>query len=76
MAIVNIKYDLSDPEDEMALQRAMNSFDMALYIWEILHNGKKRCKSIYGENATIDDAWQYLWEELKDHKIIIDKLVE
>jgi hypothetical protein len=74
MAIVNIKYDLGDPEDEMALQRAMNSFDMALYIWEILHNGKRQFKN--RENIDIDDVWQYLWEELKDHKIDIDNLVE
>jgi hypothetical protein len=73
MAIVNIKYDLGDPEDEIALQRAMNSFDMALYIWEILHNGKRQFKNI--ENIDIDDVWQYLWEELKDHKIDIDKLI-
>lgn len=74
MAIVNIKYDLADPEDEIALQRAMNSFDMALYIWEILHNGKRQFKN--RENIDIDDVWQYLWEELKDHKIDIDKMVQ
>jgi len=74
MAIVNIKYDLSDPEDEQALQRAMNSLDMALYIWEILHNGKRRFK--HSENVDADDVWEYLWEELKEHKIDIDKLIE
>ena len=36
MAIVNIKYDLSDRDDAMALQRAMYSLDMAAYIFEIL----------------------------------------
>lgn len=74
MAIVNIKYDLSDPEDEQALQRAMNSLDMALYIWEILHNGRRRFED--SENLDIHDVWEYLWEELKDHKIDIDKLIE
>lgn len=74
MAIINIKYDLSDPDDEMALQRAVNSQDMAFYIWEILHNGKRRFK--YSENVDVDDVWEYLWEELRNHKIDIDKLVE
>ena len=74
MPIVNIKYDLSDPEDEQALQRAMNSLDMALYIWQILHNGKRRFE--HSENVDIDDVWEYLWEELRNHKIDIDKLVE
>jgi hypothetical protein len=76
MAIVNIKYDLNDPEDRMALHRAMYSLDMAAFIFEVLLNGKKRCESIYGENATIDDVWQYLWEESKNNKIDIDNLIE
>lgn len=74
MAIVNIKYDISDPEDEKALQRAMNSLDMALYIWEILHNGKRHFK--HNENATVDDVFEYLWQTANDHRINIDKLIE
>ena len=74
MAIVNIKYDLTDPDDEMALQRAVNSQDMAFYIWEILHNGKGQFK--HSENVDVDEVWEYLWEELRNHKIDIDKLVE
>lgn len=74
MPLVHIKYDLSDPEDAMALQRAMNSLDMALYIWEVLHNGRRRFEE--SENLDIHDVWEYLWDELKEHKIDIDKLVE
>jgi len=74
MAIVTIKYDLNEPEDEQALQRAMNSLDMALYIWEILHNGKRRFE--YSENLDIHDVWEYLWDELKNRRIDIDKLIE
>ena len=74
MAIVTIKYDLNQPEDEQALQRAMNSMDMALYIWEVLYNGKRHFK--HKENATIDDVFEYLWQQAKEHKIDIDKLIE
>ena len=74
MALVNIKYDLTDPDDEMALQRAVNSQDMAFYIWGILHNGRRRFED--SENLDIHDVWEYLWEELRNHKIDIDKLVE
>lgn len=74
MAIVNIKYDINDPEDEKALQRAMNSLDMAMYIWEILHNGKRHFK--HNENATIDDVFEYLWQTANEHRINIDKLIE
>ena len=74
MAIVNIKYDLNDPEDEKAFQRAVNSLDMALYIWEILHNGKRHFKHL--DELNIDDIWEYLWQQANDHKIDIDNLIE
>ena len=74
MAIVNIKYDLSDHEDVKALQRAMNSLDMALFIFEVLHNGKSRFK--HCEEIDLDEIWQYLWEVASDHKLDIDKLIE
>ena len=74
MAIVNIKYDLSDRDDAMALQRAMYSLDMAAYIFEILMNGKRHFK--HKENATVDDVFEYLWEQAREHKIEIEKIIE
>lgn len=74
MPIINIKYDLSDRDDAMALQRAMYSLDMAAYIFEILMNGKRHFK--HKENATVDDVFEYLWEQAREHKIDIDKLIE
>ena len=74
MAIVNIKYDLSDPDDVKALQRAMYSLDMANFIFEVLHNGKRRFK--HCEEIDLDEIWQYLWEVASEHKIDIDNLVE
>ena len=74
MAIVNIKYDLSNPEDVKALQRAMYSLDMANFIFEVLHNGKRRFK--HSEEIDLDEIWQYLWEVAADHKIDIDNLIE
>lgn len=73
MPIVNIKYDLSDPEDRMSLERAMYSIDMASFIFEVLMNGKGKFKD---QNATIDDVWQYLWQEAENHKIDIDNLIQ
>lgn len=74
MPIVNIKYDLSDPEDRMSFERAMYSLDMASFIFEVLMNGKRKFK--HDENATIDDVWQYLWQEAENHKIDIDNLIQ
>lgn len=76
MAIVNIKYDLNEPDDRMALHRAMYSLDMASYIFNLLYNGKKRCYQRFGEDVTIDQVWEYLYQEAQDKKIDIDKLIE
>lgn len=74
MAIVTIKYDLNEQEDRRAMMRAMNSLDMALYIWQVLYNGKRRFED--SENLDIHDVWEYLWDELKEHKINIEELIE
>ena len=72
MAIVNIKYDLNDPDDRMALQRAMNSLDMASFIFEVLLNGKKKFRDCEGA----EKIWQYLYEEAENHKINIENLIQ
>ena len=72
MAIVNIKYDLNDPDDRMALQRAMNSLDMASFIFEVLLNGKKKFIDLEGA----EEIWQYLYKEAENHKINIENLIQ
>ncbi len=72
MAIVNIKYDLNDPDDRMALQRAMNSLDMASFIFEVLLNGKKKFIDLEGA----EEIWQYLYEQAENHKINIENLIQ
>jgi hypothetical protein len=76
MPIVNIKYDISDRDDRMSFQRAMYSLDMASFIFEVICNGRKKCEGIYGEDATIEQVWQYLHKELAIHKIDIDNIIE
>lgn len=73
MPIVNIKYNLDDPEDRMSFERAMYSLDMASYIFEVLHNGKRKFKEC--ECDCVDQIWQYLWEAAKDHKIDTERLI-
>ncbi len=72
MAIVNIKYDLNDPDDRMGLQRAMNSLDMASFIFEVLLNGKKKFRDCEGA----EEIWQYLYKEAENHKINIENLIQ
>jgi len=76
MAVALIKYDLSDQDDKMDFARANASLRMACFIFEVLMNGKKICLSKYGENATIDDIWDFLWETSKDNGVEIDNLIQ
>lgn len=71
MAFAILKYDLSDHDDRMEHRRVVASLDMACFIFEVLMNGKKRCAKM-----TIDEVWQYLWEEAEDRDINIDKLIQ
>lgn len=74
MAVALIKYDLNNPDDEMDFARANASLNMACFIFEILNNGKRHFK--HKENVTIDDVWEYLWQEARDNGVDIDKLIQ
>jgi len=76
MPIVNIKYDISDRDDRMSFQRAMYSLDMASFIFEVIYNGRKKCESIYGEEPTIEQIWEYIHKQLENHNINIDNIIE
>ena len=42
MAKAILKYDLSDPDDRLEHLRAVKATDMALVIWELVYNTRKR----------------------------------
>jgi hypothetical protein len=71
MATAILKYDMSDPDDRMSLERAMRSLDMASFIFEVLLNGKKRFRDLEGT----DEIWAYLHEEAANHNINIETLI-
>ncbi|NDG32258.1 hypothetical protein EB118_19545 [bacterium] len=80
MAKATLKYDLNDPDDIMAHMRAVKSLDMALVLWEMAHNVKKRIQS-EAENEKLDayDAiekvFETLWEQMNERGINLDELV-
>jgi hypothetical protein len=81
MAKATLEYNLSDPEDVMAHKRAIKSLDMALALWDIVHNTKKGLEWSM-EDKEIDkyDALELVYEKiheiLNDHNIITDELIE
>ena len=85
MAEAILKYDLNDTDDAMAHMRAVKSLDMALALWEIVHNTKKGIgytlegKDYKGESVSnyevLDMVYQRIYEILDEHNIKMDELI-
>ena len=81
MAKATLEYDLSDPDDVMEHKRAVKSLDMALALWEIVHNTKKGLEwSMEGKEIDKYDALELVFEKiheiLNDHNIRTDELID
>jgi hypothetical protein len=80
MAKATLEYDLSDPDDVMAHLRAVKSLDMAMALWDIVHNTKKGLEwSMEGKEIDKYDALELVYEKiheiLNDHNINTDELI-
>ena len=81
MAKATLEYDLSDPDDVMEHKRAVKSLDMALALWDIVHNTKKGLEwSMEGKEIDKYDALELVYEKiheiLNDHNIRTDELID
>jgi hypothetical protein len=80
MAKAILEFDLNDPDDTMAHFRAVKSLDMALVLWEMAYNVKKRIQSqAETENLdsydSIEKVFEKFWEEMQERGIKIDELI-
>jgi cell fate (sporulation/competence/biofilm development) regulator YmcA (YheA/YmcA/DUF963 family) len=80
MAKATLEYDLSDPDDVMEHKRAVKSLDMAMALWDIVHNTKKGLEwSMEGKEIDKYDALELVYEKiheiLNDHNINTDELI-
>jgi cell fate (sporulation/competence/biofilm development) regulator YmcA (YheA/YmcA/DUF963 family) len=80
MAKATLEYDLSDSDDIMAHKRAVKSLDMAMALWDIVHNTKKGLEwSMEGKEIDKYDALELVYEKiheiLDDHNINTDELI-
>jgi hypothetical protein len=83
MAIAIIKYDLANADDRMEYDRANKSLDMAIMLWEILHNSKKEFyrnlendeSSTEREFELVDKVFARMWEIAEERNINIDSLI-
>jgi hypothetical protein len=80
MAKAILEYDLNDSDDAMAHLRAIKSLDMALVLWEMAYNAKKRIHNqIEFEKLdaydAVDKVFEALWEDLNERGINLDQLI-
>ncbi len=81
MAKAILEYNLDDVDDSMAHLRAVKSLDMALVLWEMAYNTKKKiCNEIEFQEIkdpyeVVDRIMEKLHEEMNDRGINLDDLV-
>ena len=80
MAKATLEFDLNEPDDVLAHLRAVKSLDLALALWDIVHNTKKGLEwSMEGKEIDKYDALELVYEKiheiLGDHNIITDDLI-
>ena len=78
-----LEFNTSDPEENKALQRALKSTNMAIILFQIIHNLKKKCEHIAdGLEADSDKydgiyvVFQQIEKLLEEHKVDIDELID
>ena len=76
-----LEFDLNDSDDRRDFDRVNKSLDMALALWEILHNTKKKMQwDVEQRNISSDEAldlvWDKLWEIVNERNINIDELIQ
>jgi hypothetical protein len=75
-----LEFNLDEMDDVMAHMRAVQSTNMALVLWELIHNTKRNIereiesKDLDGY-AVLDLVYEKLNTELNDQGINIDKLI-
>lgn len=76
-----LEFDLNDPDDRQAHLRCVKSLDMALALFEILHNTKKGIGyKIEGSNITdpyevLELVMEKIWDDAHSRGINMDELI-
>jgi dTDP-4-dehydrorhamnose reductase len=81
MPQATLTFDLTDSDDAMAHLRAVKSLDLALAIWDIVHNTKKslewslESKEEISRYDVVDLVYDKIYAILEEHDVVIDKLI-
>jgi len=76
-----LEYNLNERDDIKAHLRAVKSLDMAVALWEIMHNTKKGLEwTLEGKELdkydTLELVFDKIHEIFKDHNIDLDELID
>lgn len=81
MPQATLTFDLTDSDDALSHLRAVKSLDLALAIWDIVHNTKKslgwslESKEDISRYDVLDLVYDRIYAILEEHDIVIDKLI-
>lgn len=81
MPQATLTFDLTDSDDALSHLRAIKSLDLALAIWDIVHNTKKslewslESKEDISRYDVVDLVYDKIYAILEEHDIVIDKLI-
>ena len=84
MAKAKFIFDISDPDEARDMMCAVKGKDMAMALFEMLHNTKKKhswgveAKETFDKDDAyelIDNIYAQFWEIASDHGINLDELV-
>ena len=75
-----LHFDLENLDDEMEIKRCLKSTEMALVLWELVHNSKKSLEwkmesDTINRYDALDMVFERIIELLEEYDINIDKLI-
>jgi hypothetical protein len=86
MPTATFTFNLSEPEERKEYLRHVHSSDMANVLWDIVHNLRKQMKAtiewqieqkkVLTCDEIVDQIFDIINEDIYEHSINIDKLVD
>ena len=74
-----LKFDLDDFDDRLAHERCVKATDMALVLWELMHNSYRGLTNGFDETDDyykgVDAVYDRLRELLNEHDVNPDKFI-
>lgn len=70
-----LSFNLDDQDDKIAHMRAVKSLDMALVLWELLHNFSRKYENKDDGACNIQDVMDDIQDLMNAHGVYPDDLI-